>query len=166
MGLADSRAWTLLLWLYERVIRRERVVLFENSHRFPVQLLTDILGGHYTIIHGILKPELLGFPIRRPRLVACCFLKAEMAWCGPDAPAAAFNEMLMACGKDLAVDADAFLWQSDEGYTAYLQKVLRAKGEYCDDPLSLGVKSFLPPSGRIIFDKYALLFEQVKQEGF
>ena len=69
-GLGDARAWPLLIWLYERRNRAEPMILFENAPGFPLELLASVLAD-YEVVHAIVRPELLGFPIRRPRLVVC-----------------------------------------------------------------------------------------------
>lgn len=58
-----------VVWASMRHLLEEPIVVLENVEDFPVETLSNILS-QYEWTNVIISPEMLGIPIRRPRLYA------------------------------------------------------------------------------------------------
>ncbi|CAK0846791.1 unnamed protein product, partial [Prorocentrum cordatum] len=65
---ADGQSSCLLaIWAALRLVLQEVVVLHENSHRFDVEILRQLLGKTYIIFSHVVEPPEFGWPVRRQR---------------------------------------------------------------------------------------------------
>ena len=64
---------------------QEPIIIHENVEQFNLQLLRDCLGDLYSIDTCLLKPDQLGWPVRRPRryTVLVNLQKASSSGCSP-----------------------------------------------------------------------------------
>lgn len=58
-----------VVWCAMRHLLEEPIVVLENVEDFPVESLVNILS-QYEWTNVLISPEMLGIPIRRPRLYA------------------------------------------------------------------------------------------------
>lgn len=70
-----------LIWVRMLLAVLPPVVLFENVTQFPLSLLGDLLGQHYSLDSCIFDPALLGWPVRRKRRYVVLIAKSHRcAW--------------------------------------------------------------------------------------
>lgn len=57
------------------------IIFIENSDRMQADIVKDKFGSKYVIKFAVMRPDLLGFPVGRPRRYFA-LLKKSLAWCG------------------------------------------------------------------------------------
>jgi hypothetical protein len=97
-----------LVWSKEMEVQKFDMTLMENSPRMPKQLFRDCMGKHSHLVCMVVGPELLGWPVRRPRLFSMALNRETLAWVGPMDDDTAFKAFSHMFCKRAVVDADAF----------------------------------------------------------
>ena len=158
--LRDPRCLAFLLWIHERLTFQEDAILFENAESLPASIFRNLLSTDFHIVAGVLRPEVYGYPVKRPRCMIMCLRKARFIWGGPQLDSEgidvmeSFNRIF---ARDLACDADTLIWEDKAGYIKHLRKMLKCKGSFCKsdvDISELHPSTYLSPSSKRFYQAY------------
>jgi len=82
-GLAHMATEPWLIWSKDMEEQRFDMTVLENSPRFPVPIFREPMEKHSTVLAVVHGPEVLGWPVRRPRLFAAALARVSLVWLGP-----------------------------------------------------------------------------------
>ena len=125
-GLLDQTSVAWHVWLNERKVLKEDVIIVENSPNLKPGLIAEALGETHTIVWANLSPEDVAWPARRPRLYLACVAKAALIWGGPEVDpgsksANVRDDFMSMYGKTCELNGDCFLVDSDENRAAEIE---------------------------------------------
>jgi hypothetical protein len=168
-GLADpaTKAWHV--WSTERRARREDLIFLENAPEFPLKILEKSVASTHDIKSVIFGSKVIGWPIDRVRLWACCINRSELVWLGPEEPDAVASEFLRLRQAKCILDADVFAGiDSEANAKAQLHALAQNRGCYLKDDIDLSkvdIRSLLTPSARQRYDKYQGIYVDLVNKG-
>ena len=158
---ADARHVPYLVWCQEQLAHKHDMVLFENSVRFPVQLLESSFSKVFSCISIQVCPSDLGWPASRRRLYVFAFNRSRYRWMGPS-PHLAEIEFFNLFQRRVMTSMDVFLGDTDDNIATRIQQVaaeqrcwIKPGGEPHVNPRDL-----LNPSSKRHYDEYQRIYRQ------
>ena len=152
------------VWLAERRALGERdqedLAFLECSSRYPVEEKMDTpLPGH-SIIHLSVGSELLGWPTKRRRLLACALNNRTMMWVGLGTQAAIEKDFTERFHKGIMTSGNVFFQDDDASRHKEYVSLAEVQKHKLDpekiasmDKMEL-LEMLLPPGGRARFDEW------------
>ncbi len=164
--LCDPATTAWHIYSMERATLGEDILCLENAPEFPVQLLRDLWGSTHEVIAAVFGPDLLGWPVRRERMLSWCLKRGSLAWVGPTDGDAIHAEFRAMFGATIKVDGDIFAGlDSDEHMHEALTDLARLRRCYVRQDCALAdsdVARLLSTSSRDHFLKYQDLFDKMQ----
>ena len=110
LGLEGPAALALLCWLALRRRLEEPIIILEHVSRFPVGLLSQILGDKYDIHVGEVGPNTLGWKVQRPRLIITMLHRSKALLTTASMP---WKDMASFCARTVETTWAMFFVASD-----------------------------------------------------
>ena len=114
-------------------LHSQELVFFENSPRFPVDTLEEWLSDYVTL-NVVVRPDDLGWPVRRERRFTWSCLKSKMIWVGPETTEAVQTTFASWFQTRVQLDGDVFAGVDDEGNSWQELQQLAARRKVYIDP--------------------------------
>lgn len=131
-----------IIWAEHARQEAADIVSLENSEFFPVDDYRKTMMPNHQVVNIVVCPTMLGWPVRRVRLLASAINLKRMVWVGPTEEQAVSDDFLNTFGSHVEVEADAFSFIDEvSNRTAFLKSLAASRGIFGD----FMVKDILPP---------------------
>ena len=93
-GQYGPAAFASALWLIQRIMLKEQLVVHENVPEYDTHLLEIALGSIYIIFSSIIDPSTLGWAISRPRKISVLIRRDVFT-----GTFASYNQFVASCAR-------------------------------------------------------------------
>lgn len=150
-GFGGSTARAFWEFLAELLEMRPDIVLYENSDHFPASVFDLHTSSQFKHVHFNVGPDVLGWPVSRPRLFGALFNIQTVYFIGNP------SEFLDLFECTVELFADALFQSPAKETTATLVSRARARGYLVDETMKVSNDMLMSPIMRQRLNDYATI---------